>query len=247
MTDYSRALKGFRIEADNFDFDAYLKDEENGMFDEVTKEAGLADLREGLMGRRIQKAPKPEEPPMSLGRIARRFIEIRKKRMNMGKSSTPSTPTKERGGEGFISRHGGKGFLKRPTSKDGSFKQLMMQSESSNKTDSQITIDDGRTMTGGYHFGDARLADAMKGLKIKFTTEEFRKDPALQEVVMDWHIADIDKEIKKLDTDLSRDGLRAVAHLGGKGGMAKFVRSKGKHNPKDKFGTSLQDYFDKFA
>ena len=64
---------------------------------------------------------------------------------------------------------------------------------------------------------------------------------------MDWHIADIDKEIKKLDTDLSRDGLRAVAHLGGKGGMAKFVRSKGKHNPKDKFGTSLQDYFDKFA
>ena len=28
-----------------------------------------------------------------------------------------------------------------------------------------------------------------------------------------------------------RDGLRSVAHLGGKGGMAKFVKSKGQYNP----------------
>ena len=44
-----------------------------------------------------------------------------------------------------------------------------------------------------------------------------------------------------------RDGLRAVAHLGGKSGMKKFVRSNGEYNPSDALGTSLQDYYDKFA
>jgi len=39
------------------------------------------------------------------------------------------------------------------------------------------------------------------------------------------------------------DGLRSVAHLGGKGGMAKFVKSSGKRNPADELGTSLQDYY----
>ena len=62
--------------------------------------------------------------------------------------------------------------------------------------------------------------------------------------------ADIDKTIDGLgiNTDgYDRDGLRAVAHLGGKGGMKKFVQSAGKYNPSDELGTSLQDYYDKFA
>ena len=69
-------------------------------------------------------------------------------------------------------------------------------------------------------------------------------------VVAAWHIADIDKTIDGLgiNTDgYDRDGLRAVAHLGGKGGMKKFVQSAGKYNPSDELGTSLQDYYDKFA
>ena len=44
-----------------------------------------------------------------------------------------------------------------------------------------------------------------------------------------------------------RDGLRAVAHLSGKTGMKKFVRSKGDYNPQDTLGTSAQDYYDKFS
>ena len=51
-----------------------------------------------------------------------------------------------------------------------------------------------------------------------------------------WHIADIDKTIDGLglNTDgYDRDGLRAVAHLGGKHGMKKFVQSAGKYNPSD--------------
>ena len=45
---------------------------------------------------------------------------------------------------------------------------------------------------------------------------------------------------------MSRDGLRAVAHLGGKTGMIKYVQSGGKYNPADDFGTKLSDYYNKF-
>ena len=38
-----------------------------------------------------------------------------------------------------------------------------------------------------------------------------------------------------------RDGLMAVAHLGGVGGMKKYVRTKGLYNPSDALGTSLSD------
>ena len=38
-----------------------------------------------------------------------------------------------------------------------------------------------------------------------------------------------------------------MAHLGGKGGMKKFVLSKGQYDPSDDLGTSLKDYYDKFT
>lgn len=72
----------------------------------------------------------------------------------------------------------------------------------------------------------------------------------MQDKVAAWHIADIDKTIDRLglNTDgFNRDGLRAVAHLGGKHGMKKFVQTEGEHNPSDELGTSLQDYYDKFT
>ena len=52
----------------------------------------------------------------------------------------------------------------------------------------------------------------------------------------------------RLNTDgYNRDGLRAVAHLGGKSGMAQYVKSDGKFNPSDELGTSLEDHYNKFA
>lgn len=134
----------------------------------------------------------------------------------------------------------------RPSGDVNSFRDRLKRSESSGNSEVQIKLDDGRTMTGAYQFGDARLKDYMKANKTKFTTEAFRKDPDLQEEVFQWHMKDIDKAIDKLDTNLSRDGLRAVAHLGGKTGMIKYVKSGGKSNPSDKFGTKLSDYFNKF-
>ena len=61
---------------------------------------------------------------------------------------------------------------------------------------------------------------------------------------------DIDKAIDSVIDNSAfknRDGLRAVAHLGGKTGMKKFVQSNGEYNPEDELGTSLLDYYMKFS
>ena len=128
------------------------------------------------------------------------------------------------------------------------FATKLKDSESSGKSDEQIELDDGRKMTGSYQFSDARLKDFMKAEGMEFSTETFKRKPKLQEKVFEWHMKDIDSTIDKLDKSakMSRDGLRAVAHLGGKTGMKKFVKTKGKYNPADKFGTRLSDYYNKF-
>ena len=94
------------------------------------------------------------------------------------------------------------------------------------------------------------MADYKKAKGQTFTTAQFKQDEALQDKVAVWHFSDIDKAIDKLGdatNQYDRDGLKAVAHLGGLGGMKNFVRSKGQYNPKDQLGTSLQDYYDKFS
>ena len=131
-----------------------------------------------------------------------------------------------------------------------SFIKRLTQSESSGDRNAEITIKDGKRYVGALQFGDARLQDYKKATGSSFTQDEFKADNALQDKVAAWHVADIDKTIDGLglDTDgFNRDGLRAVAHLGGKGGMKKFVRTKGDYNPSDQLGTSLQDYYDKFT
>ena len=131
-----------------------------------------------------------------------------------------------------------------------SFLDLLEQSESSGRSDAEITIADGRRFVGSLQFGEARLSDYQKATGTRFTQDEFIADKGLQDAVAEWHIADIDKAIDALGdeaTGYDRDGLRAVAHLGGVGGMKKYVRSKGEYNPADELGTSLQSYYDKFS
>ena len=131
-----------------------------------------------------------------------------------------------------------------------SFLDQLITSESSGKADAEITIKDGRRFVGKLQFGKARLQDYQNATGTTFTQDEFIKDTALQDKVAAWHIADLDKAIDALGdavADYDRDGLRAVAHLGGKSGMKKFVRSKGEYNPADELGTSLQSYYDKFS
>ena len=131
-----------------------------------------------------------------------------------------------------------------------SFLEQLEASESSGKADAEINITDGRRFVGKLQFGKARLQDYQNATGTQFTQDEFIKVTALQDKVATWHIADLDKAIDKLGdeaADYDRDGLRAVAHLGGKSGMKKFVQSKGDYNPADELGTSLQSYYRKFS
>ena len=131
-----------------------------------------------------------------------------------------------------------------------SFLEQLITSESGGKADAEITINDGRRFVGKLQFGKARLQDYQNATGTQFTQDEFIKDTALQDKVATWHIADLDKAIDALGDDAAdydRDGLRAVAHLGGKSGMKKFVQSKGDYNPADELGTSLRSYYDKFS
>ncbi|MDB4164616.1 hypothetical protein N9632_00720 [bacterium] len=130
------------------------------------------------------------------------------------------------------------------------FLERLTQSESSGDSKAEITIKDGRKFAGKLQFGEARLQDYKAAAGKTFTQDQFKADEALQDEVGAWHISDLDKTIDALGdkaATYSRDGLRAVAHLGGKGGMKKFVQSGGKHNPSDELGTSLQSYYDKFS
>jgi hypothetical protein len=139
------------------------------------------------------------------------------------------------------------------------FAERMIQSESSGRSGVQIeATSEGRpqNMTGLFQFSDDRLTDYMNDTGASFTVEEFRLDPDLQKDVFAWHIADIDRAIERggfLEQGYDLDGLRAVAHLGGIGGMRQFVRSGGKYNPSDaepgstRPGTRLSDYYNKFS
>jgi len=110
---------------------------------------------------------------------------------------------------------------------------------------------------GAYQFGNARLQDFKNAKGIEFTKKEFLASKELQDEVFNWHTNDIVSEInsKGLDSYIGQEingvlvtlnGLVAVAHLGGKTGMRKFLESNGKYNPKDSNGTSLTDYLKKF-
>lgn len=130
-------------------------------------------------------------------------------------------------------------------------KTTLGNTESGNNYSAERTNKDGRSFTGKYQFGLARLKDL--GLGNAFSYDQYNSDPAVQEWVMDRHIEDIDNYINKQGLSqyegktiggipINRNAMYAMAHLGGKGGMQKFLTSGGKYNPKDELGTSLADY-----
>ena len=108
---------------------------------------------------------------------------------------------------------------------------------------------------GRGQFGEARLTDAKRAgvLPPDVTIDQFKADPGLQQAVESWHVQDVNNFIedrglgafvgKEINgVPVTPQGLLAVAHLGGKGGMEKFVKSGGRYNPADANGTSLMDY-----
>lgn len=132
------------------------------------------------------------------------------------------------------------------------FANDLMMAESSGRSDVQITAESGgreQTMTGLFQFSEDRLEDYMNDTGASFSIEEFRQDEDLQRDVFAWHIADIDRLIDEnnlLDLGYTRNGLRAVAHLGGKQGMLRYATSGGEYDPEDELGTNLSDYYNRF-
>ena len=143
------------------------------------------------------------------------------------------------------------------------FIDSMITSESSGRADASVTIDDGRTFAGLGGVGQARLSEMIaagvvpKGMTLaEFATA---KNADIQRAGLEWHFRDIDKAIDAtgaLNRGYSRDGLRAVAHLGGQAGMRRFINSGGRYNPNDSYtkpdgtktaGTHLSDYYNKFS
>jgi hypothetical protein len=109
---------------------------------------------------------------------------------------------------------------------------------------------------GRAQFGEARLADAKRAgvIPAEATTEDFRLNPDMQKAAENWHFSDINNFIdstglasmegKSINgVPITREGMVNVAHLGGKGGLQKFISSGGRYNPADANGTRLSDYF----
>ena len=107
---------------------------------------------------------------------------------------------------------------------------------------------------GRAQFGHARLQDAMNaGVVPEGTTpEQFMKNPDLQKATEVWHFGDISKFIADKGYDrligtkingipVTEQGMINAAHLGGKGGLQKYLESGGQYNRNDG-RKSLSDY-----
>lgn len=105
---------------------------------------------------------------------------------------------------------------------------------------------------GKYQFGKSTL----ERFKI-YDTQLFLKSPNLQErafialcSVNKWIlIRDIKKNIgKKINgIEITESGILAAAHLGGAGNVKKYLRSGGRQNFKDAYGSSIKHYLVKFS
>lgn len=114
---------------------------------------------------------------------------------------------------------------------------------------------------GRLQFGDARLADAARAgiIPAGVTGAAFSQmSPEQQQAVEAWHFNDIDQQAERLGINkylgqtiagvpINQNSIRSMAHLGGIGGVKKFVESGGQYNPSDSNGTSLSNYGTRFG
>jgi hypothetical protein len=156
---------------------------------------------------------------------------------------------------------------------NNNFKEDLAMSESSNRSD-VVTEYKGKEYMGMYQYGDARLKDYIVGTT-KFTLEDVNTKPdilqdfktkfddneKLQQKVMSWSVNDNNSYIDSRSLDeyigqelngvkITREGLQAGAHLGGKTGLRKFLESgmeiQGENDGFDG-NTYVSDYIQKFS
>lgn len=137
------------------------------------------------------------------------------------------------------------------------FIDMLIQSESSGNYGARNDVpgSGGRGHFGRMQFSRGRLADAMRAGVIPegTTPDEFLQNPEMQQAVERWHIQDIRNFIERNGlndyvgrtingVEVTPEGMIAVAHLGGQGGLRRFLQSGGEYNPADAYGTSLTTY-----
>lgn len=135
----------------------------------------------------------------------------------------------------------------------GDFMHAMGMSESGNRTD----VINSEGYAGRVQMGQARLDDFTRANGFgRITPEQYAKNPELQKQAEAWHFDDLakaaDKHASLYGTKINgipvtREGLMGIAHLGGKGGLDRYVQTGGKYNPADSNGTKLSDYQARFA
>lgn len=151
-----------------------------------------------------------------------------------------------------------------PAAPTDDFRNRLRQNESGQR--SGIVNSEG--FAGLYQFGTERLAELgfyrpapgesrngwqgtfnIPGFPQVRTLADFRANPAAQEAAADVHFQRIDAAIDRLPGAAGRDrnGLRAVAHLGGEDGMRRFVETNGSYDPADSNGTRLSAYYRRFS
>jgi len=149
---------------------------------------------------------------------------------------------------------------------DELFTSTLASSESSNNPTASNTTGDGRSFGGLFQFGKMRLADYNAAQGTNITVEGIQNGTVSadqQKQIQSWSVSDIDTFIDSQDlknyegtkvkgVTITRDSMRAVAHLGGKEGLKKFLSSQGEYNPNDNpenpsQGTTLLDYATKFS
>lgn len=107
-------------------------------------------------------------------------------------------------------------------------------------------------------FTQPRLDDYNKQFGTSLTVADLKNNIPLQNQVAAWHYPDIDRFIqdngltryvgKKINgVEVTLDGMRAAAHLGGSPGLKRYLESNGEKDPPDGLGTRRVDYMRKFA
>lgn len=112
----------------------------------------------------------------------------------------------------------------------------------------------GRVQFGRARFAEAQAAGAVPpGMSIEQFGQDTPEGRAAQKAAEEWHFGDIQNQISQRGlekyigqtiggVEITRDGIVAMAHLGGMGGAAQYLQSGGQYNPADDNGTSLSDY-----
>lgn len=105
---------------------------------------------------------------------------------------------------------------------------------------------------GKYQFGVGTLK--LVGV---YSTHQFLNDPVLQEKVFLTNVSrnkwilrrDIGRFVGKKvgGIEITESGILAAAHLAGPGNVKKYLRSYGKHNVADAYGSSIAYYMRKFS